>query len=156
MTRKWRLSTGGTSVTLADGEGAALVDSRLIPEAEADLGRATAFMRARGRLYAAAGPGSLTINGRTAIGGIAVVDGSTPARLRIRGSEIRVSPCTSSRELWAGGGRCSVSGEPLEAGDPVLLCQCGSVVMARFASECGNRCPRCGRRWVEAEERETD
>lgn len=153
MLRKWRLRTETGEMISEAGDGVCLVDGKLEPESPKAIAFAGAFIRVGDRrLRVAAGRDALTVNGRGAPGGIAILSGRASYTLRVGGVSIAVIPVSVQLAEWSeDSGHCSISGEPLQKGDQVMICPCSMVALAGFARDLGQACPQCGLGWEEAD-----
>jgi len=150
MMGKWTLQTTTDDAAIAGEAGDALVmvNGALARATDEEITNAEVFIRiAAQRVRLAAMPGRLLVNGRGASGGIAMLDGRGAHMIRVGQHAIIIRPVTFTVSACSGehGGKCGISREPLRAGDTTVSCACGVVMLAGYARELGDHCPRCGR-----------
>lgn len=143
---------GSAEVRLRCGQSAVLLDGKVVCAEPMPGPGSAAFFRADARgLWVAASLGKLSVNGRSAPGGAALVERETQSSVRIGTVSLVVSwqwEKPAYQEICRSRGRCAISGEPIRPGDIVAVCSaCSTTVIERFLvgdGGCG-RCPRCGR-----------
>lgn len=155
MRSKWRIKTGHGDIVATEGDALALVGGEVRAMADEELAECAAFLRPDSRcVRVLAAPGDLTVDGRAAPGGVAILDSQGSHVVRVGQTTLGISRVTFEKRLVAAGdsGTCAISGEPLREGDVALSCSCGIVALEKFARQLGDTCSRCGVRYLEEED----